>query len=170
MIPNSPRHRLPGNRRLDPRLANAPTLGGGSFITGREPALGGARAHHPLIIHLDDDPTFLLLMEITLTRSTPYRPLSFTSSPPVLEHCTTIERPALIITDIIRPNDIDGITFCAHIRQDPRLLDVPLLILSACADGGQRSAHLSVSFVPKPCHTPTLVDEISRLVNERHLR
>lgn len=150
-------------------LADAPYLGGGSFITGREPELSGEHAHAPLIIHLDDDPSFLLLMEITLARSTRYRTLSFTSSPPALEYCY-VERPALIITDIVRPNDIDGITFCARIRQDPRLCDLPLLILSACADGGERSAHLSVSFISKPCHTHTLVDEISRLVNGRYLR
>ena len=147
-----------------------PQLGIRSEQTGREPELSGARQKIiPLVIHVDDDPGTLQLMQLILDRLGNYRVLSFLHSDPALEACYD-SHPALLITDIMRPDDIDGVALCRRIRQDPLLHDLPLLIHSAKALYELDSPLPDVAYVSKPCRPRDLVEVIDRLVNGGCLR
>jgi len=154
-----------GQRRRASQLEflNIPQLGGQPHRSGWEPKLSGVRQQlPPLIIHVDDEHGMLTLMRLILERLGSCRVLSYDHSAPALDACYDT-RPALLITDIMRPNDIDGVTLCQQIRQDPLLHDLPLLILSAKSDY-RLNPLPDVAFVSKPCSARELVRVIDELV------
>ena len=68
------------------------------------------------------------------------------------------ERPLLITLDLVLP-DIDGFTLLSHIRQQPQLDDVPVLMISAQAEpSAQRRAYQGgvSDFIAKPFHVDLL--------------
>jgi len=160
----------PGSWASPVELQYIPQLGVRSERTGREPELSGVRQQLiPLVIHVDDDPGTLQLMQIILDRLGNYRVLSFLHSDPALEACHD-SHPALLITDIMRPDDIDGVALCRRIRQDPQLHNLPLLIHSAKAIYELNGPLQDVAYVSKPCRPRDLVEVIDRLVNGGCLR
>lgn len=160
---------LQHGRERAAKYRDAPLLGGQSALTGWEPELSSARqALPPLVVHVDDDSGILHLTQIILDRFGPYRVMSFQHSAPALDACYE-HHPALLITDVMRPNDIDGVTLCQWIRQDPLLYDLPLLLHTAKTDYGLQ--HLEgIAYVSKPCCPRDLVQVIDGLVEAGPLR
>jgi CheY-like chemotaxis protein len=59
--------------------------------------------------------------------------------------CFSKERPDLIIMDIRLPG-ADGIEVLKNVRQDPGLVGIPIIALTANAMAGDREKYLSVGF------------------------
>ena len=77
-----------------------------------------------------------------------------------LLHGTT--QPALIILDLMMPI-MSGWDVLRYLQRDPRLADIPVLVLSAIADDPSRQPNAFVAaIVPKPIDLDTLL----RLVDQ----
>ena len=150
------------------RSERAPQLGGylGPVISGREPELSGLRASRlpPLIVHVDDDATFLELMQLILKHYGYLRFKGFTSGTEALDFCWET-RPAVLITDIKRPG-MDGPELCQAIRNDPYLFDLPLIVLSAACLFSAEAwlQEVGATFVGKPCSPFELVRQVDNAV------
>jgi CheY-like chemotaxis protein len=62
------------------------------------------------------------------------------------------ERPDAILSDIMMP-EIDGLQFVRELRQDPRTMKIPVLVVSAKASSSDRQAALEAGasgFLAKP--------------------
>jgi len=139
-----------------PAQGLAPSLGGhAGLVTGREPELSGLRAlvSPPLIVHVDDEPQLLFLVELILSRLRGYRYIGFANGRDALECCRE-QRPALLITDLMRP-EYSGPELIRDLRADMRLAELPILILTARAYGSgdhwldERAIfHLTKPFLP----------------------
>jgi two-component system cell cycle response regulator DivK len=73
-----------------------------------------------------------------------------------------VELPSLIILDLIMPG-MDGWTFRTEQLADPRLVQIPIVILSAKAELGQQARDLSVAeCLAKPVDAPQLLTAVDR--------
>lgn len=72
--------------------------------------------------------------------------------------CARRERPDLIITDVEMPN-LDGIQMIQRLRQDPELLSIPVVVVSAMHTGVlmQAVAGGANEVVQKPVQLLTLI-------------
>jgi len=62
------------------------------------------------------------------------------------------ERPDIILSDIMMPG-IDGLQFIRELRQDPRFMQIPVVVVSAKASRSDRQAAFAAgasAFLPKP--------------------
>jgi two-component system alkaline phosphatase synthesis response regulator PhoP len=63
------------------------------------------------------------------------------------------ERPDLVVLDLMLPGRMDGLDVCRHLRQDPVLSDVPILMLTARSEETDRLIGLELGaddYVTKP--------------------
>ncbi len=89
------------------------------------------RGELPLILSVDDERFNLTLMERMLRGS--YRIISVTSGQAALD--TLVQAPFdLVLLDIMMP-EMNGLTTLNHIRSNPQTADVPVILISALADG-----------------------------------
>ncbi len=81
-----------------------------------------------------------------------------------LERLAAEDPPALIVLDLMMPV-MDGWTFRAHQRSDPRLAAIPVMVVSAIdARPSRRGAELDVdAFLAKPFELERFVSEVHRL-------
>ncbi|WXB20232.1 response regulator [Pendulispora albinea] len=70
--------------------------------------------------------------------------------------------PNLILLDLMMPV-MDGAEFCLHQRQDPRLAEIPVVIVTA---SGQAKEHASAlhakAFIYKPLALDTLLEKVEQ--------
>jgi two-component system cell cycle response regulator len=79
------------------------------------------------------------------------------------------EKPDLIILDISMPV-MDGITMLTHLKEDPELRAIPVLMLTAVADHNSvmHIARLGVcDYLVKPFHEARLVEKVGRILSLR---
>jgi two-component system alkaline phosphatase synthesis response regulator PhoP len=63
------------------------------------------------------------------------------------------ERPDLIVLDLMLPGGMDGLDVCRHLRRDPVLADVPIIMLTARSEETDRLIGLELGaddYVTKP--------------------
>lgn len=78
------------------------------------------------------------------------------------------EPPDLVICDLLMPG-INGFGVCRVLRDDPRTVDMPLLVLSALGahSDRERTHGLGVNaYVTKPFRAPTLMAAVRRCLGE----
>ncbi len=83
-----------------------------------------------------------------------------------------VRRPILVISDINMP-EMDGYQLCNHIRADPALKDVPVILLTALADPEDVFKGLKCgadNFITKPYEAEHLLARIQYLLANVHLR
>lgn len=74
-------------------------------------------------------------------------------------------RPDLIMLDVMMP-EMDGPTAVKHIRADPSLADIPVVLLTARVRGTEVDEYLALGadgVIPKPFDPMTLADEVRRI-------
>ena len=79
---------------------------------------------------------------------------------------TRREKPDLIVLDISMPV-MDGITMLTHLKEDPELKTIPVLMLTAVADHNNvmHIARLGASdYLVKPFYEARFVEKVGRLV------
>jgi CheY-like chemotaxis protein len=77
------------------------------------------------------------------------------------------EPPSLIISDVMMPR-MNGVELAHSVKCDPRLRDVPVILMSAA--GGPSVGHLADGFIHKPFDLEMLADLIERYVGGPHER
>ncbi len=82
-----------------------------------------------MIVLVDDDPDFLRINQSVLEKGG-YRVACFSDSARALEYMRG-NRPMLVITDLMMESLDAGFSFSKRIKQDPRLGDVPVIIVTA---------------------------------------
>ncbi len=80
------------------------------------------------ILVVDDSPTMLKLVQLALTKAD-YRVTTAASADQGLAAARE-ERPALVLLDSDMP-DMDGLALAAAMAEDPRLADIPVVLMNA---------------------------------------
>ena len=89
----------------------------------------------PLVFLVDDDTDFLE-MEAAILSAGGFRTRSFPDSRGALAALASADaeqRPSLIVTDLMMKSLDAGFTFARAVRSDPRLVDIPIVIVTAVA-------------------------------------
>jgi signal transduction histidine kinase/CheY-like chemotaxis protein/ligand-binding sensor domain-containing protein len=76
-------------------------------------------------------------------------------------------RPDVIILDVMMP-ELNGFDLAAILKNDPKTMDIPILILSIIQDK-ERGFRIGVDrYLTKPVDTETLFSEVESLLNQGH--
>ena len=78
-------------------------------------------------------------------------------------------QPDLVLADVMMPGPLDGLDLCRALRADPQLHQVPVLMLSARGQSGDRQAGLqagATGYLVKPFSPMQLLDESARLLGQ----
>ncbi|MEM9459688.1 MAG: hybrid sensor histidine kinase/response regulator [Myxococcota bacterium] len=95
--------------------------------------------------------------------------LSFAESAPQAREQIVRQRPDLILLDVMLPQ-LDGIEFCAELRQDPRLERIPIIMVTALDAREDVLRGLSAGaneFLTKPVFAPELRTRIRNLLDAK---
>jgi putative two-component system response regulator len=144
----SPAGRTPFRDRLNPTTMTRPprATASGESLKGNAASVSNAR-----ILIVDDEPINVRVCQKYL-RELGYPQTSGVIDPTVAMETICLERPDLIILDIMMPG-ISGIDLLKTIRQDRQLDQIPVLILSASCDRETRLEVLeagALDFLAKP--------------------
>lgn len=80
--------------------------------------------------------------------------------------------PAMVISDIMMP-EMDGFELCRRIKADERLMDIPVVLLTALNDPEDVFKALQAgadNFITKPYESLTLLDNLRRILSNLELR
>jgi CheY-like chemotaxis protein len=120
----------------------------------------------PLLV-VEDVPNVLELLEVTL-RFKGYPVISARNGQEAIEKIA-VERPALVITDILMPK-MDGYALAHRLRSNPQTRDIPLIFLSATyvtAEDKQFAISLgAVRFIEKPIDTEDFLLTVAELLTQ----
>ncbi len=108
------------------------------------------------ILVVDDDPQARGLYERLLTEAFPGVPLQFASDGQVALELLATLIPSLVILDLMMPR-VDGFTVLEHIRKEPRLQLIPVLVMSGkllTEDDARRLDYARVVFHSKDMLAP----------------
>lgn len=122
------------------------------------------------IMIVEDSMTQAVVLQQMLERSG-FRVSSFADAAAALRYLEE-NQPTLIITDIIMPG-IDGFEFCRRIKDNPRLADLPVVLVTFLSDPADILRGLECgadSFITKPYHEASLVSRIQYLLINTELR
>jgi len=120
----------------------------------------------PTILIVDDDENIVALTQLMLTRHG-YHAIGKTDPFEAVEVASQI-CPDLIIVDLMMPG-MDGFEVALRCRQNPKLADIPILMISAKADVWHASgskANLISQFLSKPLGVHQLIHSISTYLGE----
>jgi chemosensory pili system protein ChpA (sensor histidine kinase/response regulator) len=79
------------------------------------------------------------------------------------------EKPDIILLDIEMPN-MDGYEFATHVRNDERVSDVPIIMITSRVGDKHRARAIEIGvddYLGKPYQDSQLLDAIRRLLDER---
>ena len=94
--------------------------------------MGGEAAEGSAKILIVDDQPFFIAMARNILQAKGYTVLSALSGEEGIQEARK-SHPNLIILDVEMPV-MDGITACARIKKDPKIKDIPVVILTATLD------------------------------------
>lgn len=124
----------------------------------------------PLILVVDDDPDILHLLCLMLAREdTPLRVESASGGAEALAK-TDKRCPDLVILDAMMP-DIDGYEVCSRLRSNPPTATVPIVMLTALADGLSRRRGFEAGaddYLAKPFDRASLTALVRRTLHRSH--
>jgi DNA-binding response OmpR family regulator len=120
------------------------------------------------ILVVDDEPAICVVMGIILKLHgyAVYRAHSVSQAYDYLEY----NKPDLIVADIMMPKT-DGLTMIRRLKSEPRLSQIPTVVLSAKSDEMDRMAALQAgasAFLAKPFTSDELHEVIEPLLTSAH--
>ncbi len=121
------------------------------------------------ILIADDVATNRIIMKVKLSAAS-YGVVQANSAAAVLEALKD-DLPDLIILDVDLP-DLDGISLCRKIRENPATTDIPVIVVSSRTDPDSRLAALRAGaeeFLPKPLDEMILLARARNLIRSRAL-
>ncbi len=137
-------------------------------ITESQDEEGVASASAPIILVVDNDVDVRGYIRNRLKET--YRVVEAEDGADALSQIKS-ERPDLVICDVMMPR-MDGIEFCRHLRKDPELSDIPVVLLTARADDESRIEGLKAGaddYMSKPFSARELLARVENLIEIRRL-
>jgi pilus assembly protein CpaE len=122
------------------------------------------------ILIVDDDPDALTLIGLTLERRG-YTVLKASGGAEALMLADS-EQPDLVLLDLMMPH-MDGYEVCRRLKSDPRLADIPIVMLTAKAQMASQVEGYRVGaddYVTKPVHPDDLASHIHSVLERTHER
>ncbi|MEO0073294.1 MAG: response regulator [candidate division WOR-3 bacterium] len=116
------------------------------------------------ILVVDDEPDILLVVTARLENAG-YQVQSATSGMEALSLVRS-SPPDLILLDVMLPG-IDGFSVCAMLKRDQRFSHIPILMLTARSQVGDRQTGMAVgadAYLSKPFRAEELLAEVKRLL------
>ncbi len=113
------------------------------------------------IAHIDDDADILTIARVALRDLAGFEVISFASGHEALARLAGCH-PDIILLDVMMP-DLDGEALMGHLKSDPALCAVPVVLLTAKAqqhdlDRYRRSG--AAGIIPKPFDPTTLAEQV----------
>jgi CheY-like chemotaxis protein/HPt (histidine-containing phosphotransfer) domain-containing protein len=166
--PGTPAQAPMPNIRSAPAPAPEPAAPSRKRGTSLRPQVQGASGGALRVIAMDDDPTTLRLLRLTLKDIGGFDATIVTSGHEALAHMRTHEVD-IVISDAMMP-DMNGREFCQAARAlGGWAVHVPIVILSAATPeelGWKGGLDPSVEWLRKPFMPSTLVKDVARVVTE----
>ena len=122
---------------------------------------------HAHILVVDDEPDLLELVHYTLSRAG-YEVLCVKSGEEALVRVQT-QPPDLIVLDVMLPG-IDGLEICKRLRQDPCMLTVPIIMLTARSEEADMVAGLEIGaddYLSKPFSPRVLLARVRAVLRRK---
>jgi DNA-binding response OmpR family regulator len=119
----------------------------------------------PTVVIAEDEPDLRKLLVYTL-ESEGYTVEAFGAGDDCLEHLQTEPVPALVILDIMMPG-MDGVDVLERIREDGRLADIPVVLLSGRGRESDVVAEFEADaddYITKPFSPSELRARVARLL------
>ncbi|MCG7871306.1 MAG: response regulator [Candidatus Thiodiazotropha lotti] len=119
------------------------------------------------ILIVDDEPNIVFSVEFLMKRSG-YEVVSAADGEQAMQLLAD-EVPDLMILDVMMPRK-NGFEVCAEVRNDQRLSDLPILMLSAKGRDAEIKKGLSLgadAYITKPFSTHELVEKVNQLLQRR---
>jgi len=113
----------------------------------------------PAVMVVDDAPENLMIMESILAKD--YSLKLFGEASEALEYAFA-NPPDLILLDIMMPN-IDGFEACRRLKENPKLVHVPVIFITSKNEDEYEEMGFSVGasdFIHKPINAPILVARV----------
>lgn len=121
-----------------------------------------------VVLVIDDDPTVQDLVSRYL-EPLGYKVVVATSGPAALRMAEAVV-PALITLDVMMP-EMDGWTTLARLKANPKLADVPVVMMSMVADDHASAVMMGASeYVVKPFDRGSLLNTVERFVGPKRRR
>jgi DNA-binding response OmpR family regulator len=117
----------------------------------------------PKILIVDDDVTMTKLLK-TLLMMDGHQITTVNESTKAIEVAATVD-PDLITLDLMMP-DLTGFELCELLRQDPRFMNIPIIIVSASDDLESKSkarAAGAKEYLTKPFNVEVLLEKVREL-------
>jgi diguanylate cyclase (GGDEF)-like protein len=127
--------------------------------------------HDVTIMVVDDQPDIRKLIEFHLKKIGYTQIIAAENGRQALD-ATARNIPDLVLMDIMMPV-MDGLKTCAAFKKDPRLAEVPIIIVSALDDIRNKAAAYGVGaddFLAKPLDTITLAARCRAVIQTRKLK
>jgi DNA-binding response OmpR family regulator len=118
----------------------------------------------PRILIVDDEPNIVLALELLMKREG-YEIRTVGDGEKAVELAGTF-RPDLILLDVMMPR-MDGYEVCQHIRSDPSLKGISILMLTAKGREVEREKGLALGadlYITKPFSTREVVRKVKELL------
>jgi CheY-like chemotaxis protein len=117
------------------------------------------------VLVVDDDRVIQQLLEVNLELEGYEVVATASDGKEALDKIAEL-RPDLVILDIMMPK-MDGLEVCRHLKADPELADIPIVLLSARAQDMDVREGLDIgadAYLTKPFDPVELLEVVGRLV------
>lgn len=124
----------------------------------------------PTILIVDDEKMTRVLLA-KMIEGIGYEPLLCDGAKEALEQLNK-ELPDLIVSDVAMP-EMDGYTFCEHIKKEPRTKDIPFIFVSAVISDKEKIKGLklgAVDYITKPYIKEEVQIRIQTHMKLRHMQ
>lgn len=139
-------------------------------MTGGASGEGGGSQHPARILIVDDHEDNVALLRIVL-ESQGYRILCAADGLQALE-IVRREHPDLLLLDVMMPH-MSGYEVVEHVRADPSLAYIPIMLITAKQDLSDKVKGLDVGaddFLPKPVQSSELIAKVRALLRLKHVQ
>ena len=119
---------------------------------------------HPTVLVVDDADENLMIIESILAKE--YSLKLFNNAKDALDEAFA-NPPDLILLDVMMP-DIDGFEACRRLKANPKLVDIPVIFITAFNDLKAMRAAKSIGiadYLTKPFDLDDLVSRIQKFLN-----
>ena len=118
----------------------------------------------PVVLVVEDDPTILQLLEVNFEMEG-FRVVLATDGAIGVERARD-SAPDVIVSDVMMPN-MSGVEMVAALKNDPTTASIPIILLSAKAQGTDIRAGIDAGaddYVTKPFEPLDLIDRVNALL------
>jgi len=120
------------------------------------------------ILVCDDDDHIRNIMEFSL-EAEGFEVLAAADGEQALQAVMS-EQPDLVILDVMMPGS-DGLTVCRELKANPATRHIPVLLLTAKTDKGDREAGLAAGaddYIIKPFSPQRLIEKVNEVFGVKH--